>query len=134
MSAFSGLAVGDAKAHIKQDTRYEPASSTNVEHLVDPERPLPGPTHSTERTRKLLFNSVCVLNLLEDARKLLIDTTDIAKLINEEGPLDVKPLLLAVVEEGHEDVVEFLLNNGAEMESKDRDGNTALLRALHFGR
>lgn len=134
VSAFSGLAVDDAKAQIKHDTRYEPASSTTVEHSADPERPLPGPTNGAERKRKLLFDSVCVSNFLEDARKILIDTTDVAKLVNEEGPLDGKPLLLAVVEEGHEDVVEFLLDNGAEIESKDRDGNTALLRALHFGR
>jgi hypothetical protein len=134
MNAFSGLTFEDANAQIKHDTRYELASQKAVEHVADPEKPLPGLTVGSRRKRKLLFDSVCISNLLGDARKLLVDTTDAKKLVNEKGPLDGKPLLLAVVEEGHEDVVKFLLDTGAELEAKDRDGNTALLRALHFGR
>ena len=81
-----------------------------------------------------MFDGVCVSHLLEDARKFLVDSTDARELINEKSPLDGKPLLLAVVEEGHVDVIELLIYHGAELESRDRDGNTALLRALHFGR
>ena len=133
-NAFSGLTVEDANTQTKDDTRYELASPTAVERMADPEKPPPGLTFCSERKRKLLFDSACVSNLLEDARKLLVDTMDAKKLVNRTGPLDDKPLLLAVVEEGHEDVVKFLLDAGAEVEAKDRDGNTALLRALHFGR
>lgn len=129
VNAFSGLTVEDAKTQTKQDARYEAASPTAVDHEADFERPLPGLVASTERRRKLLFDGVCVSNLLEDPRRLLVETTDARKLV-----MDGKPLLVSVVEEGHEDVAKFLLGNGAELESKVWEGNTALLRALHFGR
>jgi hypothetical protein len=133
VNAFSGLTVEEATTQTKQDARYESASLKAGDHVADSERPLPGLTIGTGRRRKLLFDSVCVSNMLADARTILVETTDAWKLINGKG-LDGKPLLVSVVEEGHEDVAKFLLGNGAELESKDWDGNTALLRALHFGR
>lgn len=117
--------------HLTERTVQTPAEAEDV---VDPKKAPPNPADSAKRARKLVLDGVCVSNLLEDARKFLAASTDARELINEESPLDGKPLLLAVVEEGHVDVIELLIAHGARLESRDRDGNTALLRALHFGR
>jgi ankyrin repeat protein len=45
-----------------------------------------------------------------------------------EGQIGTKPLMLAAVN-GREEIVEFLINEGAENEGIDSDGNTALILA-----
>ncbi|KAK0302489.1 hypothetical protein LTR82_017854 [Friedmanniomyces endolithicus] len=136
-NAFSGLTVNDTEARIKDGARYESESPAAAGGATGSRTALSGLTVSTDRTRdklSVLFDSLCVSNLLEDARKLLLKAANVTNLVNGNGLPNGKPLLLAVVEEGHEDVVEFLLNHEATLESQDWDGNTALLRALHFGR
>ncbi|OQN95697.1 hypothetical protein B0A48_18445 [Cryoendolithus antarcticus] len=134
---FTGLTLADPEVRIKYKARNESASQTAAKDATILSRPPSGLTGNTEPTsdkRSKLFDSFCVSNSLEDAQKVLVEAANAKKLVNGEKLLNGQPLLLAVVEEGHRNVVEFLLNHGAELDSRDWNGNTALLRALGVGR
>jgi hypothetical protein len=83
---------------------------------------------------KLELESFCVNNDLQEAREILHRVDGAAALINKKLFIEDKPLLLAVAEDGHGDMVELLLQYGANTEARDDEGNTALLRALYYGR
>lgn len=136
-NAFSSLTVNDRETRIKDGARYESESPATVRDATSSRTALSERTASTDEIRNPLFDlfdSLCLSNLLEEARKLSFKAANVKDLVNGKRLPDGKPLLLTVVEEGHEDVVEFLLNHEAMLESHDRGGNTALLRALHFER
>lgn len=83
---------------------------------------------------KIQLESLCVNNDLQEAREMLHQLDGAAGLIDREIFVEDKPLLLAVTEEGHGDMVELLLQYGANLEARDTEGNTALLQALYYGR
>ncbi|WPA98331.1 uncharacterized protein RHO25_002943 [Cercospora beticola] len=120
-NTFSGLIVHDTQARIEQGVQYESQAQL----------PLKMPRILGRRSERILL---CFSNFFKNAHKLLLEAADAAYLANIKGVPDDKPLLLAVVEEGHKDVVELLIDHEAELESRDRDGNTTLLRALNYGR
>ena len=135
--ALSVLAVDNTNVQTKHGAQYGSGDSIAGNDAHGSTKRSIELSFNAAQTRdglSLLFDSFCVSNSLDDARDLLAKTSDPSRFVNGEGSWDGKPLLLAVVEEGHEGVVKFLLNHGAELESKDWDGNTALLRALCFGR
>ena len=135
--ALSGLTVNGPEAQIDDDMRNEPESQTALEDITDD---MSAPSIITPRTpqvrdqRHEMFCSLCVCNSIEEVRRILAKTADAHTLVNRNTTFGGQPLLLAVVEEGHDEIVDILLQHGAYLESKDGYGNTALLRALHFGR
>jgi hypothetical protein len=90
-------------------------------------------SRKTNRLKKKL-DRFCVAGDLEEARQLLLHADDSTTLVNRTLFVEDKPLLLAVTENGHVDIVELLLQHGACLEARDNAGNTTLLRALHYGR
>jgi len=90
-------------------------------------------SRKTNRLKKKL-DRFCVTGDLEEARQLLLHANDSTTLVNRTLLVEDKPLLLAVTENDHVDIVELLLQHGASLEARDNAGNTALLKALHYGR
>ena len=135
--ALSGLTVDGPETQTNDGTRNDSESQTAVEDITDDINALSSLPVSAQRLRDQrheMFCSLCVCNFIEEARRMLAEAADAYTLINGDMRVEDKPLLLAVVEEGHDEIVDILLQHGAALESKDGYGNTALLRALHFGR
>lgn len=64
--------------------------------------------------------------------ELLLKDRSNPELINARNDKGETPLLRAAVE-GHQDVVGFLLEQGAEVDASDKDGDTALMLVVWYG-
>jgi len=82
---------------------------------------------------KQWFDSHCVNDEFQQARNLLSKTGNTSVLINEKLYEDDKPLLVSVTEEGHHTIIDLLIQHGADLEVRDSEGYTALLRAVFHG-
>lgn len=90
-------------------------------------------SRKTNRLKKQL-DECCVAGDLQAARQILLKADHTSTLVNSKLFVEDKPLLLAVTEEGHIDIVELLLQHAACLEARDSAGNTALMRALYYSR
>ncbi|KAF2181527.1 hypothetical protein K469DRAFT_443435, partial [Zopfia rhizophila CBS 207.26] len=82
---------------------------------------------------KLLFDSHCVNNDAKSAQDVLDRSENPRALTGEVGFPGDKPILLATCEEGHIEVVDWLLKHKPPLEADDGSGETALVRAIQYG-
>lgn len=69
------------------------------------------------------------LNRLDYVKSHLEDVDDISTLVTDEG----SPILVAATALGHVEIVKYLLQAGADIESRDAVGSTSLFVAAMFG-
>lgn len=85
-----------------------------------------------ECKEKELFDSYCVTNNVKSAQSILDRSNNPEALINEVC-ISGKPILLAACEEGHLEVVGFLLKHSADLEATNESGKTALIASISNG-
>jgi Ankyrin repeats (3 copies) len=85
-----------------------------------------------ERKEKELFDSCCVTNDVETAQSIIERSKNQEVLINEVTTSG-GPILLAACEEGHLEVVHFLLKHNPHLEATNESGKTALTTSISNG-
>lgn len=106
-------------------------SGSDLDDLVAAVRSLTIPEQINDE--KLFIDSHCVLNELEAAQQIYNQSKDPRALIDKVRHLGDKPILLAACEEGHIDVVTWLLEQTPDLEACNEDGETVLVQAASYG-
>ena len=86
------------------------------------------------REERQWFVCYCLCNEYEPARTMLYTSANRVELVQKACAFTGKSILHMVCEEGHINIVNLLLRNGASLETRDFEKNTPLLSALDFGR